>query len=165
MSSLLFLSSNDFTVQQGTNGNILCTDISGISLVLFYSTQCVYCQKLIPIFKELPSTINGCQFVMINVSTNKRIVDMARQTILPIKYVPLIVMYVHGKPYYRYEGPKDINEIRRFILEMANNIQNKQQFTGKDSNNKSSIPGYTIGHPLTGDDMVCYLEFDQAYEK
>lgn len=162
MSSLLFLSSNDFRVQAGTSGNILCTEISGISLVLFYSTQCVYCQKLIPIFKELPNIINGCQFVMINVSTNKRVVEMARQTLLPITYVPLIVMYVHGKPYYKYEGPKDINEIRRFILEMANSLQNNM--VQKEDHGKA-IPAYTIGHPLTGDDLVCYLEYDMAYKK
>ena len=91
MSNLLFLTADDFELRKGTKGNIVCHDISGYSLVLFYSTQCKYCKELIPIFKQLPGTISGCQFGMINVSKNKNIVHMSRNSIAPIEYVPYVV--------------------------------------------------------------------------
>ena len=88
MSGLLFLTSDDFQIQQKSKGNVLCHNIKGFSLILFYSTQCEYCKSLIPIFKELPGTIQGCNFGMLNVNRNKKIIQMSNQTIVPITYVP-----------------------------------------------------------------------------
>ena len=92
---------------------------------------------------------------------------MAKGTIAPITFVPYILMYIDGKPFMRYNGPQDINELRRFVLEVAKNVQNKQSFANKvvkvDSKKKNRIPEYTIGHPLCGEDDVCYLTFDEAY--
>ena len=165
MSGLLFLSSDDFTVTKGGKGNILCHGIPGFSLILFYSTQCEHCQTLIPIFKRLPGTIGGCQFGMINVSTNKQCVRMSKDTIAPIQYVPYIVLYIQGKPFMRYNGPHSSGEIRRFVIEVANKVQSKQQFSSENvKEDKKSIPEYTTGHPICGgDDKVCYLDFDIAY--
>ena len=168
MSGLLFLSSEDFAIAKGTKGNILCHSIPGFSLILFYSTQCVYCKDLIPIFKKLPGTIGGCQFGMINVSTNKTCVRMSRQTIAPITYVPYILLYINGRPFMRYQGPHDPKEITRFVIEVSQKMQNKQKFTSENvkEDSRGGIPAYTIGKPLYGpDDKVCYLEFDEAYGK
>lgn len=168
MSGLLFLTSDDFVVTKGNNGNLLCNNIPGYSLILFYSTQCKHCTNLIPIFKNLPGTINGCQFGMINVSTNKNCVLMSNNTISPITYVPNIILYINKRPYMVYKGPHKSDEIRRFIMEVANKIQNKQRFTQNvniESDSKSSIPAYSLGHPLLGNDEVCYLVMDKAYDK
>ena len=168
MSGLLFLTAEDFQLNRGTKGNIMCNSIQGFSLILFYSTQCSHCQSLIPIFKTLPGTVGGCQFGMINVSHNKSCILMSRESIAPIKVVPYIILYINGKPYMRYQGPQDAGEIARFIVEVSQKIQSKQSFTKEDKNIKQSkkgrIPAYTIGTPLCGpDDKVCYLEFDNAY--
>lgn len=164
MSSLLFLTSDDFNLQNGKNGTILGHEIKGYSLILFYSTQCVYCQQLIPIFKRMPDRVNGCQFGMINVSMNKSLIGMSRQSITPIEYVPLLILYINGSPYMRYDGPAEENEIRRFIFEVSNVVQeNGFANVTKDK----GIPAYTIGTPLCGEDGVCYLDFDdvQGYVK
>ena len=50
MSGLLFLNSEDFHLNKGTRGPIMCNNIQGFSLILFYSTQCQHCKELIPIF-------------------------------------------------------------------------------------------------------------------
>lgn len=167
MSGLLFLTSEDFNINKGTKGDILCHSIPGFSLILFYSTQCVHCKTLIPIFKKLPGTIGGCQFGMINVSTNKQCVNMSKDTIAPITYVPYILLYINGRPTLKYAGPHDQNEISRFIIEVSQKIQNKQKFSEnvtEDPRGKT-IPAYCIGKPLYGDENVCYLEFDEAYGK
>jgi hypothetical protein len=169
MSGLLFLSCEDFLVTKGNTGNILCNTIPGFSLILFYSTQCVHCQTLIPLFKQLPGTIGGCQFGMINVSLYKKCVQMSKDTIAPILYVPYIVLYVQGKPFMRYNGPHDAQEIKRFVIEVANKIQSKQTFSNenvKQPVNGKGIPEFSIGKPLCGeDDDVCYLNFSEAYNE
>jgi hypothetical protein len=169
MSGLLFLTSDDFNIQRGVKGPIMCTMIQGFSLILFYSTECSHCQSLIPIFKRMPGSVGGCQFGMINVSHNKQCVILSRNTIAPIKVVPYIVLYINGKPHMRYDGPYVAEEIGRFIVEVSRSVQ-KQENLEKDDrikqDPKGGIPAYTIGHPLCGpDDKVCYLEFDEAYSK
>lgn len=163
---ILFLTGEDFSVEKGTNGNILCTKIPGFSLILFYSTHCTYCQTLIPIFKRLPGTINGCQFGMINVSSNRNVVERSQNTAGPIKYVPYIVLHVNGKPFMLYKGPHDETAIRNFVVEVANNIQKKQQFSKEKVKEQGpgEIPEYCIGKPLCGNDKVCYLTFNGAYQ-
>jgi thiol-disulfide isomerase/thioredoxin len=168
MSGLLFLTSDDFNTQRGAKGPIMCTNIQGFSLVLFYSTQCEHCQSLIPIFKRLPGSVGGCQFGMINVSHNKQCVMLSRQTIAPIKEVPYILLYINGKPYMRYRGPHDPREIGRFIVEVSQKVNNNQNFEQDDKrvqkDPRGGIPAYTTGHPLCGpDEKVCYLEFETAY--
>jgi thiol-disulfide isomerase/thioredoxin len=167
MSGLLFLTSEDFVIGRGSKGPILCTNITnGISLVLFYSTQCTFCHTLIPIFKTLPGTLPGCQFGMINISQNRKVIQLAKDTIAPIEYVPYILLYINGKPYMKYNGPYDINEIRRFVVEVAKSVQKNQKFSSTNVvQNKKSIPSYSIGVPLYGREDVCYLDFDNAYVK
>lgn len=165
-SGLHFLTSDDFHIARGTKGDILCTQISGFSLILFYSTSCKFCDRLIPVFKQLPGTVGHCQFGMINVQQNKKCVLMSRQTIAPINEVPYIVLYVAGKPYMRYKGPYDKTEIAKFVLEVASKVQKQEKFSKTDDRikkEKNTIPQYTIGHPLCGEDEVCYLDFDEAY--
>lgn len=165
MSGLLFLNSDDFYIAKGTKGNILCHSIPGFSLILFYSTQCVHCQNLIPIFKKLPGSIGGCQFGMINVSTNKSCVQMSRDTIAPITFVPYIILYINSRPFMRYQGPHDLNEIKRFVFEISQKMESRQKFSETDvkEDPRGGIPSYTIGHPLYGEDNVSYLEFNTAY--
>lgn len=164
---LLFLDSQEFSIQAGTNGDILCHGIPGFSLILFYSTHCEHCHKLIPIFKRLPGSIGGCQFGMINVSTNRACVEMSRNTATPIKYVPYIVLYINGKPHMAYKGSPDEESIRNFVIEVANNAQKKQQFSRErvKENTEEGIPLYLagIGKPVQGNDKVCYLKFETAY--
>ena len=169
MSALLFLTADDFNVQSGQKGSILCQNIKGYSIVLFYSTQCVHCHSLIPIFKQLPGTISNCQFAMINVSQQKTVVQQSRNTITQITYVPYIMFYVNGKPFMKYSGPYDINEIKRFIIEVSRNLQSKQKFfeeTNEKQSKEKKIPEYTTGQPKEiCEDGVCYLDFDDAYAK
>ena len=170
MSGLLFLTSEDFQLFRGTNGSIMGTNIPGFSLILFYSTQCEHCQELIPIFKRLPGNVGGCQFGMINISHNKNCIMMSRQTTVPIKVVPYIILYVNGKPYMRYRGPHQAQEIARFIVEVAESVQKGRRKPKTESkiqqNPNEGIPAYSIGKPLYGlDDDVCYLEFNKAYGK
>jgi hypothetical protein len=172
MSGLLFLKSDDFFIGNGNNGEVLCTTIPSYSLILFYSPKCEHCLEMIPIFKrELPGSINGCQFGIINVTSpiGYGVINMSKGTISPIEYVPTIFLYVNGRPVMKYNGPRKAETIISFVIEFAkrNNIsQQRQQQQNKlnnrhvDNNNKTNgktIPNYSLGNPLCGKDGVCYL--------
>jgi thiol-disulfide isomerase/thioredoxin len=164
---LLFLTSDDFVLTKGTKGTILCTSIPGFSLLLFYSTQCPHCQKLIPIFKKLPGSIGGCQFGMINVSTNKNCIRMSKDTIAPITYVPYIILYVNGRPFMRFNGNYTEADLKKFVIDVANKIETKQKFSNDQvkEDPRGRIPAYTIGHPKCDDDEECYFPYNEAYTK
>lgn len=173
MSGLLFLQSDDFSIQPSTRGGeVLCHEIRGISVILFYSTKCDFCQKLIPIFKRLPGQIGGAQFGMANVSSDPNIVMMSRKTIAPITYVPLIILFVNGRPFIRLDQSPTEENIKKFVFDVGNKIQAQtreriaeEKKTGrKRPPGELEIPEYTIGHPLFGNDDVSYLEYDEAYE-
>lgn len=174
MSTLLFLSDREFLVTNHPQGTILCNRIRGLSLILFYSNQCKYCPSFVNVFKRLPGSIAGCEFGVVNISVgnNRQIVEMAKSTISPIKYVPLVILYVNGRPTMKYDGPDNDNEIRRFIVEVSNKLNTKQQFTAPQNNpqftvkqKENRIPAYCVGKPIKGGkkDKVCYLEWNNAY--
>ena len=167
--SLLFLNTDNFSISQGERGSLLCNNIDGFSLILFYSTQCDYCHTVIPVFKQLPKYIQGCKFGLLNVSKNYKLIEMSKDTIAPLEYVPYIILYTNGKPFMRYEGKLDIESIKQFILDVQKNLKHKEQFTTekKLKITKASIPEYTIGNPLSGPNNKkrCYLNFNTAYKK
>lgn len=168
MSGLLFLTADDFSIGKGAKGLILCHNIPSFSLILFYSKKCVHCNTLLPIFYSLPGTIVGCQFGVLNVSNHRQVLEMSKETIAPIEYVPYIFLYVNGRPFMRYNGPRDANEIRKFIYDVTKSIKNNQTFSKekvKETKGGKGIPAYCIGHPLYGDDDVCYLTEKDAYIK
>lgn len=168
MSSLLFLNSKEFAVQKGPKGPIMCHSVPGFTLILFYSHMCPHCQNLIPVFKRLPGTVNGCQFGIVNIHANPACRTMSDSTIAPIKYVPFIMLYIDGRPFMSYTGPYTAAEIQRFVIDVANNLQKKQEFSRekvREDPEGGGIPTYSIGKPISGgkDQNVCYLTFLDAY--
>jgi thioredoxin-like negative regulator of GroEL len=165
MSGLLFLTTDDFNVGKSVKGPVLRHSIPGFSIVLFYSVQCKHCQKLIPMFKRLPGSVGGCQFGMINVSSNKAAVKMSAGTIAPIEYVPYIILYVDGMPFMRYSGPHELSELKRFVLEVATKVRGSKKLSkGVVRNSEKTIPAYCIGQPLYGRTDVEYLIWDEGYK-
>ena len=125
MSGILFLGNDDFQIRQGDQGMLLTLtyDSKGLTLVLYYSKECPYCDSLINKFKQLPNYVNGCQFAMVNVNRNMSVVERSKNTVAPITYVPDVILYVNGMPYIRYDGPHDIQHIKEFIVSIYQKIQ------------------------------------------
>jgi len=113
-------------------------------------------------FKRFPERLTGCQFAMCNVSLCKDVVQASRNTIAPITYVPLMLFYYNGKPYARYDGPRDEESIRRFIVQAAEQAQHTDTQQPLSKKTKKRTDDMTMGVPKC-EDGVCYLEFDEAY--
>ena len=145
MSGILFLGNDDFQIRQGDQGMLLTLtyDSKGLTLVLFYSKECPYCDSLINKFKQLPNYVNGCQFAMVNVNRNMSVVERSKNTVAPITYVPDVIMYVNGMPYIRYDGPHDIQHIKEFIVSLYQKIQ-KTAFI--ESQGQGPTPPQEQGH-------------------
>ena len=181
--STIFLENGDFEVKKINGSSMLCTNMKGIAVVMFYSTQCSHCHNLIPIFKQLPRAVSGCQFGMANIDLCRDVITLSKETIDPITYVPYIVFYANRRPIMKYSGPHNINEIVKFVTDVAATLKTRNFFqeqkdgeTSDPSSLKKSIPAFTIGVPCEmsrhkGDeakqceDDVCYLSDITAYKK
>ena len=122
---LYYLQSDDFLVRTSSKGTTLCNNIEGFSLVLFYSNKCEHSQALLPIFKKLPNNVNQCIFGLINVTLNKEVVKMSKGTLAEIKYVPLILLFIDGKPYMRYDGEPVLEELVNFVIAISQQVRKK----------------------------------------
>lgn len=178
-SGLLFFTSDDFHTENGQKGKILCTDVKGLCVILFYSTMCCFCNKFLPDFKTLPGKIGGCQFGMVNVNNNKELVVASSETIVPIKYVPYLILYVNGKPYIRYDGEHNSQSILQFIIDANKKITERANFMNQQNKKEeedlkeingvtlkysaNSIPKYTHGIPKK--DEITYLPYGKAYNE
>lgn len=166
MSGLLFLTDDNFSLANTSKGDVLGISTRAITLVLFYSTQCPYCEPFIHIFKKMPGTVSGCQFGMINISTNRSVVEKSKNTIMPLTYVPYIVLYNNGQPIMSYDGPPSEQELQNFIMSIVETNHAKQQFVpdrrSEPAEPPSAIPAYTIGIPKNTE--KCYFSWDTAYK-
>jgi hypothetical protein len=165
MSGLLFLTNEDFKTEKDVRGTLLCHTIGGYSLILYYSRQCQYCENLLEIFKKLPGSVGGCKFGIMNITKNRQFIELSNTTITPLKYVPYIVLYFNGVPIMNYKGKYDGNEIVKFIIEIANNLKKKQQFSKEkvQESKEEPLPTYCTGKPICGgkDQNVCYVSFNK----
>lgn len=172
--SLLFLETDDFFIKANDGEkDMLCHRTSGYSLILFYSSECKYCPMFKSIFLNLPKSVVGCNFGIVNVDSNKKLIMASQSTTSPIKFVPFIIFYYNGRPIMSYNQDPNEEQIKKFIVDVSNHIQKKQQFsketfTKKQQSNvvspQSSIPAYCIGQPICGNNNVCYLTMISAYD-
>ena len=96
---------------------------------------------------------------MINVSANKEIVQKSMGTNTAIGYVPYVVLYINGKPFMRYEGPKTKEMMRKFVIDVSKSLD-VQQITDDESKERSyrarrrnmELEKLTTGTPLYGEE-------------
>lgn len=127
MNGILYLTSHDYELRRSDDGELLClrSDVRGLTLVLFYSHECQYCQALLLEYKQIPFSISGCRIAMINIQKkeNSDIVDKSSNTLFPLTHVPDIVLFVDSVPYAQYSGEYTIESIRDFVFQINNHVQ------------------------------------------
>ena len=174
MNSLIRLRFDDCNIEQGNKGPILCNNIKGLSLVLYWSPGCKICKILEPQYRKLPQVINGCKICSMNINENQQIIKLSKETIAPIDFVPYIVFYVNGRPFLQYDDKADLNKIINFINYSMKLVESKKSFIDKgakiDYDNKTDnpIPPYSIARPyldMKCEGDFCYLTYNEAYGK
>lgn len=169
MQSVLRLRTEDFHIDAGSKGPLLCTNIKGLALILFWSPNCPICHKLWPEFQRLPQFINTVRFGALNINENQQIIPMAKSSIAPIEAVPYIVFYVNNRPFLQFDDQATIEKIIGFVQYTLRLVDNKKSFIDKGAKVSSDIPPYSIAkgyHDFKCDDNgFCYLTYNQAYGK
>lgn len=169
MNPIIRLRSEDFGIEQGSRGAILANQIKGLSVALFWSPGCRICTQLEPQYRTLPQMFKNIKFLMLNINENKNIIEMGRQTIAPIEFVPYIVFYVNGRPFLQYDDELQFDKLIHFIRYAVKLVETKKSFVDKGAKIESDIPKYTIAKPYAefkcNDEGFCYLSYSDAYGK
>lgn len=124
----------------------------GLTLVMFYSKECQFCDNLINKFKQLPTIVNGCKFGMVCVNRNMEVVEKSKNTISPIEYVPDVILFVDGIPYIRYDGPHEIESIRNFIFTVYEKLS-KTRFSENQASQQAPPPPPPQAPGVSHEDM------------
>ena len=137
---IYYLNEDDFCLKNTPNSNSndkllsiaedpqLSQIRQGLTLVLFYSNQCEYCDKSLLVYKQLPQSLLGCNFSMINLNNNSKVIQMSKETINPITYVPEIILYYNSYPYLQYDGEHNVQDIKKFIIDISASLEESLTF-------------------------------------
>lgn len=111
MSSVVELNQNHFYV----NGQNLCVNVPGVILIFFKSQGCQHCKQLEPIFLQFARSNSRISYGIIDLTYNKNVVNISRNTKTPIQTVPQLYLYFEGRPYARFKGNKNIQSLESFV--------------------------------------------------
>ena len=157
----------NFGIQKGKKGPLLFNDIEGISCVLFYKNDCKYCEELKPHYIMLPYEVPLCKFLAINLDVNKKVVAMSKNTIMPFKYVPQIILYLNGKPFLRYDGPRDNKNMSKFINEVVSRMKTNDMNMFSKVQEKRDCGDIDCGVPyniVCDNNGMCYMTTEEVYD-
>jgi thiol-disulfide isomerase/thioredoxin len=172
MSAIKELHAEHFKKMKGNRGFVLgIPNAQNLTLIMFYSLQCTYCdqampelEKLAAFIKEnnLPITIAVCDILK-----NRKIINMSQDTVDPIKFVPYMPIYLGEKPYLRYNGKKTAEEMLNYLIEVLKRVDTRQKFVQQrqvveeEDRGTSSSEGVPYNVVCEGD--VCYVTQDEIF--
>lgn len=114
--SIKFLSHADF-VTIGTRQKTLCIRLQGNVFIFFKMRGCNNCAEFEPVFAQLSKMENrvACSVLDVTDQANREVVKWSRETSTPITAVPILILYVNGRPHAKFHGTKNIQSIQGFI--------------------------------------------------
>ena len=135
MSSITFLDATNF-VLIGNQNKSLGINIPGPVLVFFKMQTSEPCREFEPTFTKLSNTDKRVSYGVLDVQQHKDVVLWSRKTSTPITGVPILILYLNGKPHAKFNGIKNVPSIQSFISQALQTVpasSNRQQ--------KSFMPG------------------------
>ncbi len=173
MSNIIYLTSDDFHIQNGNKGKLLClSDIPGLCFVMYHvdAGNCSYCEDSLPHFKAASRMVPSCTFGLCNLSRNPNIIKLSNATITPFEAVPTFIVYFNGRPLARYEGDRTNVDFAEFVQEMLIRLQEKKQFINNKNfkmatEDEATIPGIGKAYNVVCDEESgkCYLKAAEVY--
>ena len=114
MSSIAFLASHNFVVI-GTRQKTLGINLQGNVFVFFRMHGCDSCAQFEPIFAKLSEIEKRVTCAILDVTQCRDVVMWSRDTSTPITAVPVLILYINGRPHAKFNGTKNISSIQAFI--------------------------------------------------
>lgn len=134
MANIAYLNESDFVVL-GQKQKTLGLSRRGNVLVFFKITNDNNCVEFEPVFAQLARKEQRVTCATLDVIQNRGVLNISRQTTTPINSVPVLILYVNGKPLAKFNGTRNLPSIQNFIsnaLQSAGNTasppQPQQQF-------------------------------------
>lgn len=128
------LTADEFVVEKGTKGLILCLSPkiqSEVTFCLFFQDKCRPCELLIPIFKNLAKLYPNVQFTLVNLSNNPSLIEDSQNTVLPFESTPILILYWNRIPFIQYNGDKSLQALSVFLSQMLSRLPRKGFAKGK----------------------------------
>lgn len=173
-SRIVFLSQNDFRLDQNNNLG-LTNNRTMYSLIMFSSNKCQHCGMMFDVFANISSRIQNFTFGIVKLDEpgSRELVNMSKNSTIPIEYVPLVVFYSNGVPKMIYSGPPDLNSIMEFIQSMlssssqtVHNSMNQESPTNNQAKNQCNIGDEECikGMNRDKDLITSYTTMTEAYK-
>jgi hypothetical protein len=108
------LQTKNFSVL-GQRQKALAINLPGIYLILFKSKDCDYSKAFEPTFHQLSVQDTRIGYGVVELSQNKDVVLMSRQTTTPINGTPQLILYMDRVPKMKFNGTKDVPSLHNFI--------------------------------------------------
>lgn len=108
------LTSRNFIVV-GSRQKTLGIDLPGNVLVFFKMAGCNNCKLFEPVFADLSNQESRVEHAILDVTQNKEVVIWSRETSTPIQAVPVLILYINGRPHAKFNGTKNIPSVQNFI--------------------------------------------------
>lgn len=153
MSNLLYLGQQEFYVDNGMKGPVVCCALKGVVFVMFHANPnvCQFCDLAKPEFFKLASIVSNAKYGLCNLSQYPELVSMSAKTITPLQKVPLFILYVNGRPFMNYEGPKQIKPFAEFMQQALARLQQQQVFSAAGESTMSIEESEMTPHGLAYD--------------
>ena len=172
-SAIKELHAEHFKKLKGNRGFVLgIPNAQNLTLVMFYSLQCAYCDQAMPELEklarfinenDLPITVSVC-----DIMKNKKIIQESADTVDPIKFVPYMPIYLGEKPYLRYNGKKTAEEMLNYLIEVLKRVDTRQKFVQQkkepeEDDKRNSNNGEGIPYNVVNEGDVCYVTQDEIF--
>ena len=125
--SIQNLYSTNFNVV-GRERKVLSINVPGVILVFFKMDGCGACNQFMPIFQQLSQQDRRVKFAIANLSGNREIIGMSRETNTPIHNVPDFIFYSNGRPIAKpAKTDFSLNGLKSFIGKALNASSHQTQ--------------------------------------
>jgi thiol-disulfide isomerase/thioredoxin len=171
MSNIIYCDDQDFYLSKGQSGKVLLSNSKhkeGIFFVFFFSTKCPNCdvgmEAFTRLIRKFPPEV---KFGAININDYPTIIAKAAQSCTPLEYVPYLVLYFRGKPFLRYDGEMNTEDMTAFLTDSIKRIDQKKEFVKTNSKEEMVVPEYAGGIPynIVCNKNKCYIKYNDVYNK
>lgn len=150
------LTDRHFLVKKGSKGNnVLYFSLNEISLVIFISQE--YQNFTANLLNKLSARIKGCNFYMVDVYKYPRIIDISKNTIMPITELPYIILYVNGYPFIKYREKLD----NTFHPKLENFLTKVLKYINENEHKLKDMQSRPTPYNVTCNDVMCYATSEE----
>jgi hypothetical protein len=169
-SGIIELHAESFKKMKGNSGFVLgIPNAQNLTLLMFYSLQCTYCDQAMPELEKLSKFIYEnnlpINIAVCDIMKNKKIIQDSADTVDPIKFVPYMPIYLAEKPYLRYNGKKTAEDMLNYLIEVLKRIDTRQKFVqhNRQEPEEEQNSGEGLPYNVVCEGDVCYVTQDEIF--